>query len=406
MIRKSDQAALAAAANFESQISHYRGMVYGLAYQMLGNADDARDAAQEALLLAWTRRDQLRDGSSFAGWLRQIAVNVCKMALRSRRSAETITETTAISRDDADATQLKIVVEQALSRLPDDYRLALTLFYLREYSLQEIADFLGVPETTIKSRLRNARSRMQKEWTAMTEQVLMPDALPGDFVDQMRVLFDAAARGDTDTVAKLLRKEPRLLHARGFFGNTVTTEAIRNGHSGLAGDLQERAGALHLPDAAEAGDIVRVREILDADPAIIDIPSPAGFTALCLAAHYGYRDIVEELLSRGAGIDIIASSTVGVAPLHSCLFAREFDIARLLIEWHANVNLPRGGTLEQERTGWTALHYAASYSDADLLRFMIEHGGDPTVQDGQGRTVADIARQHGADAATAVLEQG
>jgi hypothetical protein len=148
-----------------------------------------------------------------------------------------------------------------------------------------------------------------------------------------------------------------------------------------------------------------VRILLDSDPGSVDTISPAGFTALCLAAHYGHREIVELLIRRGADLDKIASSAVGVAPLHSCLFARRFEIARLLIESGADVNLRRTGTPDQERTGWTALHYAASYDEADLLRLLLDHGGDPSIADARGRTPLAVAREYRAKQAEALLEQ-
>jgi RNA polymerase sigma factor (sigma-70 family) len=378
-------------------------MAYALAFRMLGNAEDARDAAQEALLQAWIQREQLRDGEKLAPWLRQITVNVCRMAARRRREASPLPDHAAAG-DQTQPAVMRIAVEQALTRLSEEHKLALTLFYLKQYSLKEIADFLDVPETTIKSRLRGARLKLRDEWTAMTEQVLLPAPLPDGFEKTLFRLFEAAGAGDADTIAQMLRRDPALVHARDFFGATVVTTARRAGHKALTDDLVERSGPLSLADAAEAGDITRVRVLLGSDPGGVDAVSPAGFTPLCLAAHYGHAGIVELLIQSGANIDRIASHAVGVAPLHSCLFARRFDIARLLVRLGADVNLRRTGTPDQERTGWTALHYAASYDESDLLRFLLDHGGDPAMQDARGRTPCDVARERHAERALALLE--
>ena len=79
----------------------------------------------------------------------------------------------------------RLAVEQALARLSEASRLTLTLYYIDAYSMREIADFLAVPVTTVKSRLRDARARLRKKLGELVEQRIKPAPLPADFTDQV-----------------------------------------------------------------------------------------------------------------------------------------------------------------------------------------------------------------------------
>jgi hypothetical protein len=87
--------------------------------------------------------------------------------------------------EEADRLVTRLAVEQALARLSEASRLTLTLFYLDAYSMREIAAFLDVPVTTVKSRLRDARARLRKELAEIAEERLRPEPLPEDFTEQV-----------------------------------------------------------------------------------------------------------------------------------------------------------------------------------------------------------------------------
>lgn len=165
---------------FAGLVDRYRGMVYGLAFHRLGSAEDARDVAQEAFVIAFRRLDQLRDPAKFAPWLRQVTTNACRAWQRRERPTQELPELAA--RDKASAQiETRIVVEAALACLSPQTRQTVTLFYVHEHTLAEIAAFLDVPVTTIKSRLRDARARLRKELREMNEETKLPEPLPADF---------------------------------------------------------------------------------------------------------------------------------------------------------------------------------------------------------------------------------
>jgi RNA polymerase sigma factor (sigma-70 family) len=177
---------------FAVLVERYQRSVYGLAYHHLSHAEEARDAAQDAFVLAYRRLPQLTDPTKFGPWLRQVTVNACRVRHRRERWHDALPESLPIP-DKTASVETRLMVREALSCLTPETRLTLTLFYLHEHSHAEIASFLSVPVTTVKSRLRDARARLRKELMPMMQEMLTPDPLPADFT--VRVMCDIQAKG-------------------------------------------------------------------------------------------------------------------------------------------------------------------------------------------------------------------
>lgn len=154
-----------------TQLMHrYAGAVYSLAYRMLGSAEDAEDASQEIFLRAYTHLESFDRARRFSTWLLSIGSNYCIDRLRRRRfswmtlddvvyalpSAERGPERTALLREQ------QLVVQRALQKLPDHYRLVTVLRYWNDLSYNEIAHVTGLTESTIKTRLHRARHMLAK----------------------------------------------------------------------------------------------------------------------------------------------------------------------------------------------------------------------------------------------------
>jgi len=165
---------------FGALVDRYRDMAYGLGYHLTGEFEAARDLAQEAFVQAYVRLGQLREPEKFAGWLRRIVVNVHRMQQRRR-------EVTTVALDDQAAapqrppSEIEVVVRDALSKLREPERLALTLHYINGYSHAEIGGFLGVRPETVKTRLARARQRLREEMIHMAEDLFEEKALPPEF---------------------------------------------------------------------------------------------------------------------------------------------------------------------------------------------------------------------------------
>ena len=140
------------------------------AMAILGSEADARDAVQDALVMAWRELASLRDPDAFDAWLTRILVNRCKRGLRgvaTRRVREVpvdaLTGTAEPgSPDSASASLERRALERAFERLSIDERTLLVLHHLEGRSLESIAAVLKVPTGTAKSRLHAARKALEK----------------------------------------------------------------------------------------------------------------------------------------------------------------------------------------------------------------------------------------------------
>jgi RNA polymerase sigma-70 factor (ECF subfamily) len=139
--------------------------VYRLSYAILGNEADARDAAQETFVAAWRQLPRLRDVDRFDAWFQRVAVNAARMTLRARgrRRVREIPAVqvaalvdTAVAPADADR------LDAALRHLPLEQREILALHHLDGLPVAELAEILGIPVGTVKSRLHTARQALQR----------------------------------------------------------------------------------------------------------------------------------------------------------------------------------------------------------------------------------------------------
>jgi RNA polymerase sigma-70 factor, ECF subfamily len=160
-----DQALHGDRAAFGQLMHRYAGAVYNLAYRMLGNAEDAEDAGQEIFLRAYTRLASFDRQRRFSTWLLSIGSNYCIDRLRRRRFVWLTLEDTAFAlpsnergpeRTALDHEQ-QAIVQRALQKLPEHYRVVTVLRYWHDLSYEEIARVTGLTESTIKTRLHRAR---------------------------------------------------------------------------------------------------------------------------------------------------------------------------------------------------------------------------------------------------------
>ena len=139
--------------------------LFAIAHRILRDVDRAEDALQDALVIAWRDLRGLRDPDRFDAWLRRLLVHVCiTQATRERRRTSNLRVlpvdlpappddlVTIIERDQ---------LERGFRRLPAEQRAILVLHHFEGYSTAEIAETLGIPAGTARSRLFNAHRAMR-----------------------------------------------------------------------------------------------------------------------------------------------------------------------------------------------------------------------------------------------------
>ena len=150
---------------FEVLVTRYERVLFRVAWRMLGDYEDARDATQEAFIRAYRKLDTFDTRLRFFSWLYRILLNECLNARRGRRPLEAITPDLLVGGDPdniVEASERRRQVQQALLMLPHDYRAVIVLRHFAELAYDEIADTLGIPAKTVKSRLYTARQRLSE----------------------------------------------------------------------------------------------------------------------------------------------------------------------------------------------------------------------------------------------------
>jgi len=176
--------------DFEALLKPLLDSAYGTALRFTRNQADAEDLVQDAALLAYRGFGTFEPDSNFRAWFFRILTNCFYSQYRKRKR-----QGTEIDLDDAPELHLycqtavlglhgrtddpasllmsKLAtehVEKAIAALPDEYRVAATLYFMQDFSYQEIADVVGVPVGTIRSRIHRGRRLLQKALWVIAEE--------------------------------------------------------------------------------------------------------------------------------------------------------------------------------------------------------------------------------------------
>lgn len=145
-------------AEFMQQVRRLERRLYRVSRTMLSGNADCEDAVQETLLKAWARLETLREEKYFETWLIRILINECKTIWRKRPSMETeLPDNLSIAQSET------YNLFEVLMVLPKKHRITLELHYIEGYRTREIAELLGIPESTVKWRLAQGRKMLKRE---------------------------------------------------------------------------------------------------------------------------------------------------------------------------------------------------------------------------------------------------
>ncbi len=175
-------------------VHKYQEMVFAYAFQKVRNEVDAQDVMQEVFLRAYRNLYALRHPHRFRSWLYTIMSNECNRWLA--RAAKTRRHEIMLA--DAADSDLRVEpahtvptegwrvdLEQAISTLSDENRVAVSMFYMGDCTLKEISDFLGVSVNTVKTKLYRARQQLGSALSQHYGRLLKSHKLKGGFLMQM-----------------------------------------------------------------------------------------------------------------------------------------------------------------------------------------------------------------------------
>jgi RNA polymerase sigma-70 factor (ECF subfamily) len=165
------------AESFNQLILRWERPIYALAYRVIGREDDARDVCQETFLRAFRGLSAFRGQAKFSSWLYRIALNLCRDWIRRERRTPIVPAPdgvdlldVAASRESAESIEdyvarqdMSRAVAKAMLVLPEEQRTAIILKEYQGLTFQEIADLLGCPLSTVKTRLYQGLSVLRRE---------------------------------------------------------------------------------------------------------------------------------------------------------------------------------------------------------------------------------------------------
>jgi ankyrin repeat protein len=220
-------------------------------------------------------------------------------------------------------------------------------------------------------------------------------------MDETAKDFFAAIRvGDTGTVRALLDSDPTLASAKNEHGQSAVLAAVYTGRSEVRDLLIARGVTLNLHEAAAAGQLDRLKQLVQQNPELARSYSPDGFAVVALAAAFGHFPAVRYLVEKGADINAAATNGTGYNALTGAVASGHKEIAVWLLENGAAPNYRYGA-------GYSPLLTAAANGHLEIVKALVQHGADLDAKTNDGKSAVVIAeeRKH-PEVATFLRSQG
>ena len=163
--------------SFNELIHRWERPIYALAYRQIGREEEARDVCQETFLRAYRALPGFRGQAKFSSWLYRITLNLCRDWVRRERRTPIVQPPEdvdlmelAAEREPSESIEDRVArrdlsraVERAMALLPEEQRTAIVLKEYQGLTFQEIADLLGCPLSTVKTRLYQGLTVLRRE---------------------------------------------------------------------------------------------------------------------------------------------------------------------------------------------------------------------------------------------------
>jgi RNA polymerase sigma-70 factor (ECF subfamily) len=173
-------------AAFTRLVQQLQHLVFAIALSSLRDADDAKDAAQDAFATAWRSIRKLRDPAAFESWLKSIVVRECARRRRRRARMSVEMEMADCVHPDDGQMDYQRLVAAALDELPRGERDVTVLFYFLGYTQPQIARLLRLKPGTVGKRLHSARLRIRRRLPISIRSAFVRDRPSAEFAMRVR----------------------------------------------------------------------------------------------------------------------------------------------------------------------------------------------------------------------------
>ena len=210
-------------------------------------------------------------------------------------------------------------------------------------------------------------------------------------MSETQLFFDAIRAGDLAAVRALLDQDPALLTAKNAQSQSAVLFSIYNRQKEVRDLLLSRGVPLELHEAAAAGDVARVKELVEKDASLAKGFSPDGFPILALAAVFGQFEVTKYLHAKGGDVNAAATNGSGYNALTGAVTSGHSEIVKWLLENGADPNY-------RYANNYSPLLNAAANGHLEILQLLIAHSADLHAKTNDGKTALAFAeeRKHGA----------
>ena len=176
---------------FGALVGHHRDRLWAVALRTLGDREEAADALQDALLSAYRGAASYRGDARVTTWLHRVVVNACLDRVRRRQVRPTVplpeqggSNEPADRTDALAARETALEIEAALAELPVEQRCAILLVDVHGMPVDDVAEVLGVPSGTVKSRCSRGRARLALSLGHLRNRPELPPVTPSSHRDR------------------------------------------------------------------------------------------------------------------------------------------------------------------------------------------------------------------------------
>jgi ankyrin repeat protein len=198
--------------------------------------------------------------------------------------------------------------------------------------------------------------------------------------------FAAIRAGDATAVRGMLDEDPGLATAKNEQGQSPVLVAVYGGRGEIRDLLIARGTPLEFHEAAAAGQLDHVKQLVEKNPELAKSHSPDGFPVFALAAALGHLPVARCLFEKGADVNAAATNGTGYNALTGAVTSGHREIAAWLLEKGAEPNYRYG-------PGYSPLLAAAANGHLEIVKTLLQHGADLHAKANDGKTAVTIAEE-------------
>jgi ankyrin repeat protein len=217
----------------------------------------------------------------------------------------------------------------------------------------------------------------------------------------VNAFHESVKRGDVEAVRAAVAANTELLNAKNDAGQNAILLAKYYGQPATAEYLLSLGPNLDVFTAAAVGSQEFVLNEVERDRTLLEARSGDGWTVLHLAGFFGYPEMVEALIEKGAEVDARSGNAMQNTPLHAAVAGRHRDAARVLLE---NRSGRKADVNARQHGGWTALQGAAQNGDRAMVELLIANGADVSARAENNQSALDLALTRGHHEIAELLE--